>query len=88
MEQLVENVRVERFEQIEVRGDRLVVAQVYRPSLVFVRMENVFDAGQPGNIEEVCPDEVRTWNSGLQIQITTDKYSFHNSTSIINSRDN
>ena len=73
MEQLVQNVCVERFEQIQVRGDRLVIAQVYRPSLIFVRMENVFDAGQPRNIEEVCPDEVRTWNSELQIQITTEK---------------
>ena len=47
-----------------MRGDGLVITQVYRPSLIFVRMENIFDASQPGNIEKVCPDEVGAWNIG------------------------
>ena len=44
IKQLVKNIRIERFEEIEVRGDRLVIAQVYRLSLVFVRAENIFNA--------------------------------------------
>ena len=44
IKQLIKNIRVERFEEIEVRGDRLVITEVYRPSLVFVRVENIFDA--------------------------------------------
>ena len=62
IEQLVKNIRVERFEEIEMRGDRLVIAQVNCLSLVFVRMENIFNASQPGNIEEICPDDVSAWN--------------------------
>ena len=39
-----------------------MITQVYRPSLIFIWMENIFDAGQPGNREKVCPDEVSAWN--------------------------
>ena len=45
-----------------MRGDGLVITQVYRPSLIFIWMENIFDAGQPGNIEKVGPHEVSACN--------------------------
>ena len=62
IEQLVQNIRVERFEEIEMRGDCLMIAQINCQSPVFVQMENIFNARQPGNIEEICPDDVSAQN--------------------------
>ena len=59
-----------------------MITQVYRPGLIFVWMENIFDAGQPWNIEEVCPDEVSAWNI---VCVCTERNSGYRITNLSNS---